>query len=107
MDETLAFYRTLGFRMTGCAPDRDDPTWVELGRDDVSLWFSTEAAVGQPDEPVCSGTHYLFPDSVSALADELGGKVEFAWGPEIMPYGMLELGIQDPNGYFIAFTEPA
>ena len=46
-------------------------------------------------------------DSVVALAEEWSGKVEFAWGPEVMEYGMREFGIKDPNGYYLAFTEPA
>jgi len=28
-------------------------------------------------------------------------------GPEAMDYGMLEFAVQDPDGYFIAFTQPA
>jgi hypothetical protein len=47
------------------------------------------------------------PESVAALAEELRGKVELAWGPEVMDYGMNEFAVQDPSGYFIAFTEPA
>ena len=50
---------------------------------------------------------YLYLEGVSALAAELRGKVEFAWGPEVMEYGMREFGVQDPNGYYLAFTEPA
>ena len=50
---------------------------------------------------------YFYPEDVVALADELRGKVQFAWGPEVMEYGMREFGIQDPNGYYLAFTEPA
>jgi hypothetical protein len=41
------------------------------------------------------------------LAEELHGKVAFAWGPEVMDYGMREFAVQDPNGYYLAFTEPA
>ena len=33
--------------------------------------------------------------------------VDFAWGPEQMPYGQYEFGIEDPNGYFLAFAEAA
>jgi hypothetical protein len=33
--------------------------------------------------------------------------MDFAWGPEVMEYGMREFGVRDPNGYFLAFTEPA
>jgi hypothetical protein len=49
----------------------------------------------------------VYPSSVAALADELRDKIDFAWGPEVMDYGMLEFGVQDPNGYFLAFAEPA
>ncbi len=49
----------------------------------------------------------LVRDMAAALALELRGKVDFAWGPETMDDGVHEFGVQDPNGYFIAFTEPA
>jgi catechol 2,3-dioxygenase-like lactoylglutathione lyase family enzyme len=107
MAETLAFYRKLGFELTGCHPDEDRPTWVEVARDRVVLQFHTEPPCGTPNEPICSGTFYFYPEDVVVLADELRGKVEFAWGPEVMEYGMREFGIQDPNGYYLAFTEPA
>lgn len=35
------------------------------------------------------------------------GTFPFALGPEVMDYGMREFAIQDPNGYYLAFTEPA
>jgi hypothetical protein len=50
---------------------------------------------------------YFFPRSFDALVDEFQGLYEFAWGPEVMDYGMREFALQDPNGYFLAFTEPA
>ena len=62
---------------------------------------------GTPPEPICSGTFYFYSVSVTALADELRGSIEFAWGPEVMPYGTREFGVQDPNGYYLAFTEAA
>ena len=107
MNETLAFYRKLGFVLTGCHPNHAAPTWAEVERDSVVLQFHTEPPPGTPPTPVCSGTFYIFPESVAALAEELRGKVELAWGPEVMHYGMNECAVQDPNGYFIAFTEPA
>ena len=71
------------------------------------LQLHTEPPRGTPPMPVCSGTFYIYPANVDALADELRGKIPFAWVPEVMDYGMLEFGIQDPNGYHVAFTEPA
>lgn len=107
MTETLEFYRKLGFELTGCHPDTSDPTWAEVQRDSVTFQFYTHSPTGAPTVPVCSGTFYLFPASVTDLADELRGRVAFAWGPEVMDYGMREFAVQDPSGYYLAFTEPA
>jgi catechol 2,3-dioxygenase-like lactoylglutathione lyase family enzyme len=107
MRETLAFYQKLGFTLTRCHPNQSSATWAEVKRDSVGLQFHTEPPRGTPTTPVCSGTFYIYPESVSALAEEFHGKVDFAWGPEVMDYGMREFAVQDPSGYFIAFTEPA
>ena len=107
MGETLAFYQKLGFRRTRSHPDQPRPTWAEVPRDSVVLQFYTEPPCGSPLTPVFSGTFYIFSESVTALAEEFRGKVEFAWGPEVMDYGAREFGIRDSNGYYVAFTEPA
>ncbi|MDN5850040.1 MAG: VOC family protein [Nitrococcus sp.] len=107
MTETLAFYGKLGFELTERHPDHTRPTWAEVRRDAVVLQFHTEPPCGTPPEPVCSGTFYFYPEDVGALAAEFRGKVAFAWGPEVMEYGMREFGVQDPNGYYLAFIEPA
>ena len=107
MRETIAFYRRLGFEPTEPDLDPATATWAEVRRGAIVLQFHTEPPHGTPAAPVCSGTFYLFPESVDAIADELRGKVELAWGPEEMPYGTYELGIRDPNGYYLAFSEPA
>ncbi len=108
MPETVRFYQgVLGFQLTGCYPDHDRPTWVEVTRDGVVIQFYSEPPEGTPNAPILSGTLYLYPENVDALAAELAGRIPFAWGPEIMDYGMREFGIRDPNGYFLAFTEPA
>jgi hypothetical protein len=43
MPETLAFYRALGFTLTGCHPDEAGATLAEVSRDGVSLQLHTEA----------------------------------------------------------------
>ena len=52
-----------------------------------------------------SGMIYIFAGSVDAFAAEWRGKVEFLWGPELMPYGLYEFGFADPDGYCLAFAE--
>lgn len=105
MSETLAFYRKLGFELSGCHPDQHNPAWAEVQRDGAVLQFHTEPPCGTRSEPVFTGTLYFYPESVDALADELRTKVEFAWGPDVMVYGMKEFAVQDPDGYYLAFTE--
>lgn len=108
MRRTIDFYtQKLGFTQTGFYPIESDPEWTELRRDDVAIHFYTDAPHATRYEPALSGTLYFYPESVEALAAEWQGKVEFAWGPEVMDYGMREFGIRDPNGYYLAFAEPA
>lgn len=107
MAKTLTFYQELGFQIAGCHPNRDAPSWAEVCRDAVCIQFHTVPPCGTPPEPICSGTFYCYAENVCALAAEFQGKVAFAWGPEVMDYGMYEFGVQDPNGYYVAFTQPA
>lgn len=107
MAETLAFYRRLGFSVTGCDGAETTSTWAEVSRGQITFQFYSEPPHGTPVSPICSGTFYVFTNGVDALALEFRDKVEFAWGPETMDYGMKEFAVQDPNGYLIAFSEPA
>ena len=106
MRETLAFYAELGFSLSACHPNSANPTWAEVRRDTIAIQFHTDPPTGTPGSPTFSGTFYLYPESVMALSAELRDRVAFAWGPEEMDYGMREFGLQDPNGYYLAFTEP-
>ena len=107
MAETLAFYETLGFHLSGCETAHAEARWAEVSRDAITLQFYCDPPNGTPQHPVCSGTLYLHPTSVDELADELAARgVVFAWGPEEMEYGMREFAVRDPNGYLLAFTEP-
>jgi hypothetical protein len=102
---TSAFYLSLGFTAETVDDDAEAPTRLGFERSGSYLWFFTEALSGTPVTPALSGTIYIFPESVDALAEEWRGKVPFAWGPELMPYGLYEFGIVDPDGYHLAFAE--
>jgi hypothetical protein len=53
-----------------------------------------------------TGGLYIFPESVGKLAEELSGRVPFAWGPEETEFGYREFAIRDPDGYTLVFAEP-
>lgn len=101
---TAAFYTNLGF--TPEWPDGTARPSHRLGfeRDGIYLFFFDEP-IGTASTPALSGTIYVFPESVDALVEEWCGKVPFLWGPELMPYGLYEFGIVDPDGYTLAFAE--
>jgi len=101
---TMAFYTSLGFGIDRASVEADPPRRLALQRGGLSLFFFSEP-VGALRAPALSGTIYVFGESVDALAREWEGRVAFAWGPELMPYGLYELAIADPDGYHIAFAE--
>ena len=113
IDETIAFYTdVLGFTAT----DRMEG-WVSLLKDDVRLMFNQlhthddveeDHGHDHPSVPVMSGALYFNVDDVDALAAELqgAGKVTLAFGPVTQPHGMREIGLADPNGYFLIFGMP-
>jgi uncharacterized glyoxalase superfamily protein PhnB len=108
LKQTLHFYQdVLGFRVSGTYPDSENPCWAEVSRDGVDIMFHNAPPRGTLDAPVMSGTLYLYPNDVRKLADEYRGRVPFEWGPDVMVYGTREFGIRDPNGYYLAFAEPA
>jgi len=56
--------------------------------------------------PAFTGTLYFHSEGVDAFFEEIKGHTTPAWGPEDRGWGARELGLQDPNGYFLTFTEP-
>lgn len=107
MAATLDFYRKLGFILTDAFPVTGMPSWAAVECDGVRLQFHTEPPQGTPATPIFSGTLYFYPDDVLAFAEALRASVTFAWSPEQMPYGALEFGLQDPNGYYLGFSDAA
>lgn len=106
MTRTIDWYRRAGFEVRDVHPESGPPTWCEVGRDGVVIQFLT-GETPWDGTPRFTGTLYFHPPSVEAVYDQIKGDIEPAWGPEIRDWGTRELGLQDPDGYFLTFTEPA
>lgn len=105
LEETIAFYiDVLGFSETGNWEEGGDKIWAELTRGEARLWLFSNA-LERPSSPVMSGLLYIFVDDVYAEAAALQEKVKVRWGPEDQPYGLRELGFEDPNGYLLVFAQ--
>src|SRR6476620_10277846 len=108
MRRSLDFYlEVLGFTQTGYYPIESQPVRTEVRRDGVAIVLYTESIHSSVQLPAFTGALYVFPESIERLADELRGRVPFAWGPEDTDFGMREFAIRDPDGYTLVFAERA
>lgn len=103
---TIEWYRRVGFEIRDVFPTSGEPTWCEVSRDGVVLQF-LGGETPWPEPPTFTGTFYFRPESVEAFYEQIKDHTAPAWGPEVRAWGARELGLQDPNGYFLTFTEPA
>jgi uncharacterized glyoxalase superfamily protein PhnB len=100
MRRTIDWYvSTLGFHRVG----EHDDGFCRIERDDVALMFMHNAHLGPPH---ATATQYFYVNDVLALWDSIKDRVTAEWGPEEMPYGLVEFAIKDPNGYLLSFGQP-
>ena len=98
LQRTIDWYEsTLGFRCVG-----REEHWCRLERDGVVLMFMRNEHVGAPH---ATATQYIYVDDLNALWGAIKDRVTPEWGPEEMPYGMMEFAIKDPDGYLLSFGE--
>jgi predicted enzyme related to lactoylglutathione lyase len=99
MEQTKAWYTSvLGFSLSA----ESDQAWCRLSRDQVSIMFMCNDHLGPPH---ATATQYVYVDDVLALWSSIKDRCSAEWGPEMMPYGMLEFAIKDPNGYILSFGQ--
>ena len=116
MRASLAFYRdALGFRIVESAPSEardDDYGWAWLQRDGVNLMLNSayEPGAARPERPDPARvaahrdtTLYLGCPDVDAAYEHLRALGIAARPPEVAPYGMKQLYVQDPDGFNVCF----
>lgn len=119
MPASVRFYRDkLGFEIVSTSPvlgeDRFHWAWLRLGEAEVMLntAYESDGERPVPPDPARARSHgdtVLFlgcPDVDGAYA-ELLGKGVAASVPQIAPYGMKQMYLQDPDGFGICFQWPA
>lgn len=111
LEESIAFYEQLGFRVMVRRGD-----WVLIDRGGAHLAL-------QGDAPATAGVHYFTPeigrrprgvgveisievsdiDELNTQADALDVIVD---EPRDRPWGARDLRVADPDGYYLRFTTP-
>lgn len=101
---------TFGFEQSGSWVEGERMLWAEVQRPGLNgmarIWFFSDA-IRAGDQPGQTGMVYLFLeslDAVDSMASAVNGKAKVRWGPENMPYGLREVGVEDLNGYLLVFA---
>lgn len=107
---TLTFWRDrLGFDVVGQAESEGRLFWCRLQRHGASIML--QAADAEEDGPARERGRgvslYFVCDDVDALYRELVGKGVSLEPPDVAYYGMKQLVVPEPHGYFVCFESPA
>ena len=93
------YEEVLGFRCV--SSERDG--WCRLERDDIAIMFMRNDHLGPPH---ATATQYIYVDDIDELWISIKDRCNAEWGPEKMPYGLIEFAVKDPNGYLLSFGQP-
>jgi predicted enzyme related to lactoylglutathione lyase len=99
LDETREFYRSvLGFNVTDSAEGT-----LTVEKQSGKLIFTTLDL--WKSSPFLSGTIYFTVSDADGYFASIQGRVPVAWPIQDMPYGSREFGVNDCNGYTLAFQQ--
>jgi uncharacterized glyoxalase superfamily protein PhnB len=111
MNDTLAFYKQLGFETVMSMPDNgEDLIWAMMANGSVTFMFQTFASLGEelPQISRKDGGSLLFYINVKGIRqffEDIKDKVTVLKGLEKAFYGPVEFSILDNNGYVLTFAE--
>jgi catechol 2,3-dioxygenase-like lactoylglutathione lyase family enzyme len=106
LDRSIDWYtRVLGFELSWREPNDGggENSMLEAGA--INVMLSTGSHLG--DTPGLAGTLYFETDGVRDFYAKIKDQAAIVWPLEHTPYGTIEFGIRDPDGYGLAFSEYA
>ncbi|MBU1370403.1 MAG: VOC family protein [Bacteroidetes bacterium] len=110
IDETINFYKTIGFKVAMAVPEEGDFVWVMMTCGKVSFMFQTFESLGSelPEISRQNGGSlllYIQIKEIRQFHDKIKDKVKIIKGLEKTFYGATEFSILDNNGYLLTFAE--
>ena len=111
INETVDFYKLLGFQLIMTAPDNgEDFIWVMMTNGSVTFMFQTFGSLAEelPQISRKNGGSLLFyikVKNIRAYFESLKYKVTVLKPLEITFYGATEFSILDNNNYVLTFAE--
>ncbi|HEY0299174.1 MAG TPA: VOC family protein [Arachidicoccus sp.] len=110
IQQTIAFYKQLGFNVVATVPEQGDLVWAMLICGNVTFMFQTFESLGN-DLPTVSRQNggslllYIQTTEIRNFFDQIKDKVKVVKGLEKTFYGATEFSIEDNNGYLLTFAE--
>jgi uncharacterized glyoxalase superfamily protein PhnB len=111
MQETIAFYKMLGFQVTMSVPDNgEDLVWVMMVNGSVTIMFQTYESLGEslPEISRKDGGSlllYINLKGIRSFFESIKDKVKVLSGLDVTFYGATEFSILDNNNYVLTFAE--
>jgi len=111
MQETIAFYKVLGFNITMSVPDNgEDLVWAMMVNGSVTVMFQTYESLGEslPEISRKDGGSlllYINLKDIRSFFDSIKDKVKVLSGLDVTFYGATEFSILDNNNYVLTFAE--
>lgn len=110
INETIDFYRQLGFSLTTTVPEEGDLIFAMMTCGDVLFMFQTFESLGD-ELPAVSRQNggslllYIQTNEIRKFFDRIKDKVNVIKGLEKTFYGATEFTIEDNNGFLLTFAE--
>lgn len=113
VEETIEYYTDiLGFTLLKTVPEKGNPDWAMVKRNDVVLMFQSVKSLKdelpklKSQKPGGGLTFYIKVDRITELHEELvDNEVEIISDLESTFYDTIEFSIIDNNGYVLTFSE--
>jgi uncharacterized glyoxalase superfamily protein PhnB len=111
IQETIAFYKVLGFNITMSVPDNgEDMVWAMMVNGSVTVMFQTYESLGEslPEISRKDGGSlllYINLKDIRSFFDSIKDQVKVLSGLDVTFYGATEFSILDNNNYVLTFAE--
>jgi uncharacterized glyoxalase superfamily protein PhnB len=110
MNQTIAFYRQLGFELTMTVPEEGDYVWAMMSCGVVTFMFQAFESLGGELPEISrqdggSLIFYIKVENIRSFFERIKDKVKVLKGLEKTFYGATEFSILDNNKYVLTFAE--
>jgi uncharacterized glyoxalase superfamily protein PhnB len=109
VQRSVEFYRDrLGFTLTGQAENEGKLFWCSMARDGSAIMLQEAKDEDGPAKERGRGVSFYFVcEDADAVYAELTSRGLQIGAPTVASYGMKQVAVPEPDGYYLCFESPA